>query len=591
MVDMMNSNSGILNFKTKKSIQHWIPKWVAFSIYVFLSTYQVKAQDFYLGVDLSYVNELEDCGTTYFSLEGVESDPYELLANKGANIVRLRLWHNPQWTEYSNFQDVKNAMERAKEQGMEVMLDLHYSDIWADPSRQWRPEAWNGIDDISILGDSVYEYTYNTIQRLLNEGLSPSIVQIGNEINGTILIERTTEKIDDSSPGLYPIDWSRQVSLLHRGIDAIKKLNADNGLEIKSLIHVAQPENTDWWFSQASINGLRGYDIIGISYYPQWSDYGVREVGEQVAFLTEEYAKEVMIVETAFPWTTGSNDGANNILGSASALETFGNEISQEIQRDIMTELAYLVKENGGSGVVYWEPAWVSSDCSTYWATGSHFENATLFDFDNKLNLGADFLSYDYSLEPEGLSDKEVSFSVNMDGINMSQGIYVTGDFSGESWQFMPMESSGENTYTYLASIPGRSEGAYIFYTNNEWDNQYRENVPTACADYWDTHRKYLIQAEAEQYFYGWGSCTTISVDAELENIGEAVRYIPGQKLLIIDTATPVQKLSLTNILGQNMHINMSSENVISLDEMTTGIYVLTVWSDSKISYFKFNKR
>jgi len=247
ILDSMQRRSGNIYPKTKRDFQHWISKCLQYSIFAFLNVFIVNAQDFYLGVDLSYVNELEDCGTAYFTMDGVETDPYELLADKGANIVRLRLWHNPQWTEYSNLTDVKISIQRAKEQGMEVMLDLHYSDFWADPSRQWRPEAWKGIDDISILGDSVYEYTYKTLKHLLDAGLDPAIVQVGNEINGNILIERTTENIDDSSPGMYPLDWPRQVSLLHRGIDAINEINATYDKAIKSLVHIAQPENTEWW--------------------------------------------------------------------------------------------------------------------------------------------------------------------------------------------------------------------------------------------------------------------------------------------------------------------------------------------------------
>jgi arabinogalactan endo-1,4-beta-galactosidase len=117
------------------------------------------SQEFYLGVDLSYVNELQDSGVKYFSADAVETDPFELLANKGANLVRLRLWHNPEWTNYSNLNDVKKSIARAKANGQAVLLDFHYSDFWVDPSRQWRPAAWNSITDDAVLGESVFNYT------------------------------------------------------------------------------------------------------------------------------------------------------------------------------------------------------------------------------------------------------------------------------------------------------------------------------------------------------------------------------------------------------------------------------------------------
>src|SRR6056297_2952447 len=147
-----------------------------FSILLFFVLSQVIAQEFYLGVDLSYVNEMEDCGAVYKNESGTEMDPYEIFSTKGANLVRIRLWHNPQWTNYSDFDDVKASIARAKSKGMNVLLDFHYSDFWADPGRQWRPEAWEDVETDEILGDSLYNYTYNTLNKLYLEGLLPEMV-------------------------------------------------------------------------------------------------------------------------------------------------------------------------------------------------------------------------------------------------------------------------------------------------------------------------------------------------------------------------------------------------------------------------------
>jgi len=91
---------------------------------------------FYYGADLSYVNEMEDCGSTFKNSNGTVQDSYAIFKNEGANLVRLRLWHNPDWTNYSNLQDVKKSIQRAKNQGMHVLLDFHYSDTWTDPSQK-----------------------------------------------------------------------------------------------------------------------------------------------------------------------------------------------------------------------------------------------------------------------------------------------------------------------------------------------------------------------------------------------------------------------------------------------------------------------
>jgi arabinogalactan endo-1,4-beta-galactosidase len=88
---------------------------------------------FYYGADLSYVNEMEDCGAVYKDSNENFKDPYKIFAEAGTNLVRIRLWHNPIWTNYSNINDVKKSIQRAKSEGMNVLLDFHYSDSWAGP--------------------------------------------------------------------------------------------------------------------------------------------------------------------------------------------------------------------------------------------------------------------------------------------------------------------------------------------------------------------------------------------------------------------------------------------------------------------------
>src|SRR5688572_1242775 len=89
----------------------------------------------FAGVDLSYVNEMEACGAE-FRVQGRKRDPHELFAAAGANLVRLRLWNAPDWTNYSTEADVTRAIGRAHKAGMKVLLDFHYSDDWADPQKQ-----------------------------------------------------------------------------------------------------------------------------------------------------------------------------------------------------------------------------------------------------------------------------------------------------------------------------------------------------------------------------------------------------------------------------------------------------------------------
>jgi len=157
-------------------------------LFLLLFCIQLTAQDFYFGADMSYVNEMEDCGVTYMEAQTAK-DPFQIFENHGGNLVRLRLWHTPNWYDdlndgkrYSDLQDVKKAIARAKGEGLNVLLDFHLSDNWADPSKQLVPSAWLPVvDDVDVLKDSLYNYIYQTISDLHEENLLPEMIQIGNE--------------------------------------------------------------------------------------------------------------------------------------------------------------------------------------------------------------------------------------------------------------------------------------------------------------------------------------------------------------------------------------------------------------------------
>ena len=337
--------------------------------------------NFYYGADLSYVNEMEACGATYKDANDITKDPFVIFEEAGCNLVRVRLWHHPTWTNYSNFNDVKTTIERAKQQGMKVLLDFHYSDTWADPSKQEIPAAWlDVIDNTPVLGDSLYNYTYQTLERLSNSNLLPDMVQVGNEINPMIL---------QHGDLVWPIDWNRNSFLINRGIQAVRAISEERNKDIGIMLHIAQPENALWWFEQASQNGVTDYDWIGISYYPIWSEYTLENLETALSALINTYNKDLMIVETAYPYTLTDVDSANNILNEDALVS--GYTASQQGQLNYLNTLQDIVKTSGGKGLIYWEPAWVSTTCSTLWGQGSHWDNATLFDHENKATLGMEF--------------------------------------------------------------------------------------------------------------------------------------------------------------------------------------------------------
>ena len=263
-----------------------------------------KTSVFVMGADLSYVNQILDHGWVYKD-SGKVSDPYQIFRKYGANVIRFRLFHTPTWTKevygasgtqmYNDFEDVKKGISKSKAAGMQVCLDFHYSDTWADPSKQKKPAAWDTLTRIFALSDSIYNYTFRTINTLGQNGLMPEYVQIGNEINPGFLLPQGNR---------WNGNEANMILLLTSGIRAVRDAGTLNSIKPRIIIHIAQPENVDTWFNGLAAKGLVDYDIIGISYYYLWSTVNLNDVSTYISQLRTKYNKEVMIMETAYPWTS-----------------------------------------------------------------------------------------------------------------------------------------------------------------------------------------------------------------------------------------------------------------------------------------------
>ena len=376
-------------------------------VLVFLSllsiTTLIGQEDFYFGVDLSYVNEVEDCGQSY-AVAGTPRDPYAIFAEAGMDMVRLRLWHTPSWYDtlnagqrYGDLADVQRSIRRAKEAGMKVLLDFHLSDTWADPGSQLVPAAWLPVvEDVALLADSLHHYVYGTLSRLRSVGLQPDWVQLGNETNKGILLSP-----EDNDT--WTLDWSRNAQLFRAAIQAVADFESQWQTEVGTILHFAGPAEVEWLVAGFAENGIVDYDFIGISYYWTWHQPdGPRELGQVVRRLRQAHpAQRVLLLETAYPWTAAWQDEANNIIQGTHPDFT---PASPETQRDWLIELSQMLLREGGSGLFYWEPAWLSTDCRTPWGRGSHFENATFFDFSGELLQpgGIDWPRYDYDRTPTG---------------------------------------------------------------------------------------------------------------------------------------------------------------------------------------------
>jgi arabinogalactan endo-1,4-beta-galactosidase len=347
---------------------------------------------FIMGSDLSYANVMEEYGAKYKDSNSVK-DVYEIFKNHGNNLVRIRLWHNPQWQiavngsiKYSNLKDVEKSIKRAKEKGMAVLLDFHYSDDWADPARQDIPVAWKG-SNINVMKDSLYNYTLHTLMYLSSKNLTPEYVQIGNENNEGMLWP--TGKVINN-------DFNNFGGFLKSGINAVRKFSETSDIKPKIILHVAQLQNAEWW-ADGVINkaGVTDFDMIGLSHYFKWSEVKtMTEIKSIIASLYSKYKKDIVIVETAFPWTNQNADSYQNIFsGTESPL---GYTVSKDDQLRYMKDLTQTVIDGGGKGIIYWEPSWISTTFKDRWGSGSSWENNAFFDFNGNVLPAIDYMNAEY---------------------------------------------------------------------------------------------------------------------------------------------------------------------------------------------------
>ena len=118
-------------------------------LFLLLATSADAQSAFVRGADVSWCTEMEASGRKFYDANGQETELFALLKQIGMNAVRLRVWVNPEGYGYGAWcdkADVLKKAERAHQQGLDVMIDFHYSDFFADPERQEKPKDWSGRD-------------------------------------------------------------------------------------------------------------------------------------------------------------------------------------------------------------------------------------------------------------------------------------------------------------------------------------------------------------------------------------------------------------------------------------------------------------
>ena len=486
-------------------------------------TANLKAQQFYFGNDLSYVNQMEDCGAD-FKEWGESKDVYQIYADHGNNLVRVRLWNNPQWqngleqpegvkSQYSNFEDVVETIQRSKNAGMQVLLDFHYSDFWADPGRQVVPGSWYFVAGQSEegLADSVYNYTFKTLQKLDAMGLMPEMVQVGNETNSGMLRHRTMNSEYEGEQGLSS-DWTRHAKMFNAGIKGVRDASDSAGVDVKIALHYAGVgSGLDWWFENAIDYGITDFDVIGFSYYYAWHGSNISTVASQVARLNNTYPdKEIVILETGYPWTSQNFDNSGNIITDVAPGYT---PPSRTTQQRYMVDLSRAVMNAGGDGVIFWESAWVSTDCRTPWGQGSSHDHVAFFEPDTYDYIQTGGGGWMDSTIYEGTSKKQTIFRVNMSGEDTSNGVYVELS-NNDAVEKKRMYHEGRSIYTYVDYLNQDDSGSYIFYKGDA--PGVSETVPDSCTS--GSGRSFEVTPDGDNIFaYEWGTCTSLTGETEPE--------------------------------------------------------------------------
>lgn len=307
------------------------------------------------GADLSFLPEIESYNITFTNRQGQAEDVLTTLKNNGCNVVRLRLWKNPQ-NPFDQFEQVKAFAQRIKAANLKLWLSMHYSDTWADPGHQQLPANWENLS-FAQLSDSVYAYT-----KMVASQLQPDYIQIGNEINGGLLWPQGQ------------INNTVQFKLLlESGIRAVR----DAAPNAEIMIHYAGLENAAWFYN--NISGL-DYDIIALSFYPLWHGKNLNQLAAQLNQLSLTHNKDVIIAETAYPFTLNWNDWTNNIVGLQEQLipEFPATPEGQKAYLDRVKQITTDVERC--LGFCYWGGEWVAykgpqaTDCSSW-------ENQALYDF------------------------------------------------------------------------------------------------------------------------------------------------------------------------------------------------------------------
>ncbi|MDG3034502.1 glycosyl hydrolase 53 family protein [Vibrio parahaemolyticus] len=281
---------------------------------------------FIKGADISWITQMEDSGYEFYNDWGYRQDVLSILRDHGMNAVRLRVWVNPSDGYYSSLNDVIVKAQWAKDANMDVMIDFHYSDTWADPGNQWKPAAWQQLSFEDLMGQ-VWSYTRDSLNTLKAAGITPKWIQVGNETNNGMLWNE----------GMASSNMRNYAWLFNSGRNAAKEVFPD----AKVIVHLANcHDNANFrWILDGLQSNSAWWDVIGASSYPKnatgltWQEAN-NQCLSNLNDMVERYGTEVMITEIGVPW---DEPQAKTIVA----------DMIQKVRN---------VNQDKGIGIFYWEP-------------------------------------------------------------------------------------------------------------------------------------------------------------------------------------------------------------------------------------------
>lgn len=282
-----------------------------------------QSGSFAKGGDVGWLSEMEAAGIKFRNKSGQEDDLFNILKGVGMNSIRFRVWVNPV-DGWCNQADVVKQAVRASQAGMKVMIDFHYSDWWADPGKQNKPEVWKSLDQAGLLA-AIDTHTRQVLTALKNAGVTPTWVQAGNETNDGMLWEN----------GRASKNMAAFSAMVNASYKAIKEVFPS----AKVIVHISNGYDNAlfrWMFDGLKANNTN-YDVIGMSLYPDPNNWFA--ANEQINFnmkdMIARYGKEIMICEVGMP------------VDQADKCRQFIEDLMKRVKN---------LPDQKGLGVFYWEP-------------------------------------------------------------------------------------------------------------------------------------------------------------------------------------------------------------------------------------------